>query len=47
MLSGASTPAILDSTLAARDIAVDPDMLADLAEPADRYWATRSELSWT
>jgi aryl-alcohol dehydrogenase-like predicted oxidoreductase len=46
VLSGASTPAMLDSNLAARDIDVDPEALAELAEPADRYWAARSELSW-
>jgi aryl-alcohol dehydrogenase-like predicted oxidoreductase len=46
VLSGASTAAMLDSNLAARDIDLDPGVLAELAEPADRYWETRSALSW-
>ena len=46
VLSGASTAAMLDSNLAARDIDLDPGALAELAEPADRYWETRSGLSW-
>jgi aryl-alcohol dehydrogenase-like predicted oxidoreductase len=46
VLSGASTEAMLDSNLAARELAVEPALLAELAEPADEYWATRSELSW-
>jgi len=46
VLSGASTPAMLDSNLAARELDVAPDVLAELAEPADRYWSTRSELAW-
>ena len=46
VLSGASTRAMLDSNLAARDLDVAPDALAELAEPADRYWSTRSELAW-
>jgi aryl-alcohol dehydrogenase-like predicted oxidoreductase len=46
VLSGASTPAMLDSNLAARGLDVEPDALAELAEPADRYWSTRSELAW-
>jgi aryl-alcohol dehydrogenase-like predicted oxidoreductase len=46
VLSGASTPAMLDSNLAARDLDLAPDLLAELAEPADRYWSTRSELRW-
>jgi aryl-alcohol dehydrogenase-like predicted oxidoreductase len=46
VLSGASTPAMLDSNLAARALDVEPDLLAELAEPADQYWAMRSELSW-
>jgi aryl-alcohol dehydrogenase-like predicted oxidoreductase len=46
VLSGASTPAMLDSNLAARDVELDPGVLAELAEPADRYWSTRAELSW-
>jgi aryl-alcohol dehydrogenase-like predicted oxidoreductase len=50
VLSGASTPAMLDSNLAARTVTVDAELeerLAGLAEPADAYWATRSELAWT
>jgi aryl-alcohol dehydrogenase-like predicted oxidoreductase len=46
VLSGASTEAMLDSNLAALSLDVDPDLLLELAEPADAYWATRSELSW-
>jgi aryl-alcohol dehydrogenase-like predicted oxidoreductase len=46
VLSGASTEAMLDSNLAALGLDVDPDLLPELAEPADAYWATRSELSW-
>jgi aryl-alcohol dehydrogenase-like predicted oxidoreductase len=46
VLSGASTTAMLDSNLAARALDVDPGLLSDLAEPADEYWAARSELSW-
>jgi aryl-alcohol dehydrogenase-like predicted oxidoreductase len=47
VLSGASTASMLDSNLAARDIDLDPGALGELAEPADRYWKTRSALSWT
>jgi aryl-alcohol dehydrogenase-like predicted oxidoreductase len=46
VLSGASTPAMLDSNLAAREIAVDADAFSDLAERPDDYWAKRSELAW-
>jgi aryl-alcohol dehydrogenase-like predicted oxidoreductase len=46
VLSGASTEAMLDSNLAARGLDVEPDLLAELAEPPDEYWSTRSELSW-
>ena len=46
VLSGASTPAMLDSNLAARDLTVDADALAELTEPADGYWSARSELAW-
>jgi aryl-alcohol dehydrogenase-like predicted oxidoreductase len=46
VLSGASTSEMLDSNLAAQDLDVEPDLLPELAEPADEYWATRSELSW-
>jgi aryl-alcohol dehydrogenase-like predicted oxidoreductase len=46
VLSGASTETMLDSNLAARELDVAPDLLIELAEPPDEYWATRSELSW-
>jgi aryl-alcohol dehydrogenase-like predicted oxidoreductase len=46
VLSGASTTAMLESNLAALQIAVEPDLLESLAEPAEAYWATRSELPW-
>ena len=47
VLSGASTPAMLDSNLRARELDLGPDFLAELAEPADDYWEQRSQLSWT
>jgi aryl-alcohol dehydrogenase-like predicted oxidoreductase len=47
VLSGASTPAMLDSNLRARELDLDPDDFAELAEPADEYWERRSQLSWT
>jgi aryl-alcohol dehydrogenase-like predicted oxidoreductase len=49
VLSGASTSAMLDSNLAAREVQVDAalqERLAGLAEPADAYWDARSELAW-
>jgi aryl-alcohol dehydrogenase-like predicted oxidoreductase len=47
VLSGAATPDQLRSNLAAtRLTTLDPE-LDDLAEPSERYWSTRSELSWT
>jgi aryl-alcohol dehydrogenase-like predicted oxidoreductase len=46
VLSGASTPAMLDSNLAARDLGVEADALTELAEPAAVYWSARSELRW-
>jgi aryl-alcohol dehydrogenase-like predicted oxidoreductase len=50
VLSGASTPAMLTSNLAAMDVppeaARDP-RLAELAEPAAEYWSARSRLPWT
>jgi aryl-alcohol dehydrogenase-like predicted oxidoreductase len=46
VLSGAATTAMLESNLAALRIAVEPDLLAVLAEPADAYWSARSELAW-
>jgi aryl-alcohol dehydrogenase-like predicted oxidoreductase len=46
VLSGASTPAMLDSNLAALTLRVDDDFAA-LIEPPEHYWAARSELRWT
>jgi aryl-alcohol dehydrogenase-like predicted oxidoreductase len=45
VLSGASTPAMLDSNLAAQTVRVD-DRFAALIEPPEQYWAARSELAW-
>ncbi len=50
VLSGASTPTMLESNLEALTVSVDAelqDRLAGLAEPADEYWETRSQLAWT
>ena len=50
VLSGASTPAMLESNLEALTVSVDAelqDRLAGLAEPADEYWERRSQLDWT
>jgi len=50
VLSGAVTPAQVVSNLAATDLALSPDDLAELAvlaEPPERYWATRASLPWT
>ena len=46
VLSGASTPAMLDSNLAALTVTVDADNFAALVEPAEDYWSARSELAW-
>jgi aryl-alcohol dehydrogenase-like predicted oxidoreductase len=46
VLSGASTPAMLESNLAALRLTVDPSMLDELVEPADEFWSTRAELAW-
>jgi aryl-alcohol dehydrogenase-like predicted oxidoreductase len=46
VLSGASTTAMLESNLAALRIAVDQDLLEELAEPADEYWSKRADLPW-
>jgi aryl-alcohol dehydrogenase-like predicted oxidoreductase len=46
-LSGAATPAQLESHVAATAIAIDPGTLGDVAEPPARYWATRAALPWT
>jgi aryl-alcohol dehydrogenase-like predicted oxidoreductase len=44
VLSGAVTADQLASNAAA--VSFDPDELADLIEPPDRYWATRSARPW-
>jgi aryl-alcohol dehydrogenase-like predicted oxidoreductase len=46
VLSGASTTAMLESNLTALSVSVEPDLLDELAEPADDYWARRAELAW-
>jgi aryl-alcohol dehydrogenase-like predicted oxidoreductase len=50
VLSGAVTPAQIASNIAAADVplsAEDLESLSELAEPPDRYWATRASLAWT
>jgi aryl-alcohol dehydrogenase-like predicted oxidoreductase len=50
VLSGAETVDQLESNVAAAQVEWTPALaeeLAGLAEPSDRYWATRSALSWT
>jgi aryl-alcohol dehydrogenase-like predicted oxidoreductase len=50
VLSGASTPEMLESNLEALTVSVDAalqDRLAGLAEPAEAYWERRSRLAWT
>jgi aryl-alcohol dehydrogenase-like predicted oxidoreductase len=50
VLSGASTPAMLESNLEALTVSVDAalqDRLAGLVEPSDEYWEMRSQLAWT
>jgi aryl-alcohol dehydrogenase-like predicted oxidoreductase len=50
VLSGASTTEQLRSNLSALELAWSgelDDALAPLAEPSERYWSTRSVLSWT
>ena len=50
VLSGAATNAQLSSHLAAPAISLDPagrGALAGLAEPRERYWATRAGLTWS
>jgi aryl-alcohol dehydrogenase-like predicted oxidoreductase len=47
VLSGASTPEQLDSNLEALRLAPEAVQLPEMAEPSDRYWSTRSGLSWT
>ncbi|ONI85185.1 aldo/keto reductase [Saccharothrix sp. ALI-22-I] len=46
VLSGAASPEQLHANLKARDIDLEPDELADCAEPTDQYWATRASLAW-
>jgi aryl-alcohol dehydrogenase-like predicted oxidoreductase len=49
VLSGASTPAMLESNLEALTVSVDAalqERLAGLAEPAQEYWERRSQLPW-
>jgi aryl-alcohol dehydrogenase-like predicted oxidoreductase len=46
VLSGASTVAMLESNLAARDARPDPRLDA-LREDPDAYWSRRSQLAWT
>jgi aryl-alcohol dehydrogenase-like predicted oxidoreductase len=49
VLSGAATVDTLRSNLAALDVTWDAQLderLAELAEPADAYWARRAELAW-
>jgi aryl-alcohol dehydrogenase-like predicted oxidoreductase len=50
VLSGAATVDQLTSNLAAASIRLNTaqlEQLADLTEPADAYWAQRSQLPWT
>jgi aryl-alcohol dehydrogenase-like predicted oxidoreductase len=49
-LSGASTVEQLLSNLAAAELDWSDELdeeLADVAEPSERYWSTRSQLRWT
>jgi aryl-alcohol dehydrogenase-like predicted oxidoreductase len=50
VLSGAVTPAQLESNLAALRVELDPGELAELvglAEPPERYWGARATLAWS
>jgi len=50
VLSGAVTPAQIASNVGAADVLLgteDLESLSELAEPPDRYWATRASLAWT
>jgi aryl-alcohol dehydrogenase-like predicted oxidoreductase len=50
VLSGAVTTDQLSSNLAAVEVGLSQGMLSDLAalaEPPERYWATRASLAWT
>jgi aryl-alcohol dehydrogenase-like predicted oxidoreductase len=46
VLSGAASTSQLESNLAALELSVDPELLTELAEPADEYWSARAELAW-
>ncbi|TWP46825.1 aldo/keto reductase [Lentzea tibetensis] len=47
VLSGAASPEQLKSNMDALRVVLDPRMtLPPLAEPPERYWATRASLSW-
>ena len=49
-LSGAVTTAQLASHAAALDVTLDEDaraLLGTIAEPPERYWATRARLPWS
>jgi len=49
VLLGAATGVQLDSNLRALDLrlsAEDLEMLDELGEPAEEYWARRSQLAW-
>jgi aryl-alcohol dehydrogenase-like predicted oxidoreductase len=46
VLSGAASPSQLDANLRAAEVELEPDRLAGVAEPAERYWATRAGLAW-
>ena len=46
-LSGAATTAQLASHLGAVATTIEPRALASLAEPPERYWATRASLPWS
>ena len=49
VLLGAATGAQLDSNLRALDLRLSPEdleMLEELGEPAEEYWALRSRLAW-
>jgi aryl-alcohol dehydrogenase-like predicted oxidoreductase len=46
-LSGAATAAQLASHVAATAVAIAPRAFESLAEPPERYWATRASLPWS
>lgn len=46
VLSGAATVGQLDSNLAALAVEANEDELTEVAEGAQRYWATRASLAW-